>query len=63
MVHVYLNDGKAISVSDAVTVEAATVFATSSAATGWRGIVCKDREGKVVAEFRTDTISGYTIES
>ena len=62
MVRVYFKNGHSAAASHATTAETTTIFEVSAAGTGVAGLVCKDKEGKVVAQFRLDDIIGYEID-
>jgi hypothetical protein len=63
MVRVYFTNGHSSAIKAATSVETKEIFELQSPQTiNDRGIVCKDKNGAVVGEFKVSEIVGYEIE-
>jgi hypothetical protein len=62
MVTVYFRNGHTARVGDAATAAYDMSFTHGGEAVAVAALVCKDKDGKVVAEFRLDDVTGYAIE-
>ena len=62
MVRVYFTNGHSAAVSSATTVDIDMIFQAGAAPDGVVGLVCKDKQGKVVGQFKVADIIGYEIE-
>ena len=62
MVRVYFKNGHSAAVSRAAAADIEVIFQASTATDGAAGLVCKDKDGKVVGQFRLEDIIGYEVE-
>ena len=62
MVRVYFTNGHSAAVSSATTVDIEMIFRIGAAADGVAGLICKDKQGKIVGQFKVVDIIGYEID-